>query len=311
MPRRKTQEEVINEFIGVHGDIYDYSLVEYKNNATPVKIICKIHGTFAQTPEKHKTGQGCPKCGRGRTAVSKKITLEEFINEANKVHNNKYDYSDVAYKNTHDFINIKCEKHGAFKQKVYSHLQGHGCPKCATEASAKKRSIKIDEFLIKARLRHGDKYDYSLVKHIKNNCTKILIICKHCDTIFEQKVNNHLNGQGCPKCRLSKLESKTEIVLKNKGILFEAQKTFPWLKNKRNMHLDFYLADYNVAIECQGEQHYNSRGKGIFTEEKVEVIKQRDELKNKLCKAHNIQIYYIKYNDNIEESINKLINEAL
>ena len=313
MPKKKTQEEVIQDFIKAHGDKYDYSLVKYVNNITPVKIICRKHGMFEQKPEKHKAGQGCPDCGREKTMMAKRITWDGFITEAKAIHGEKYEYVKDENIATHGWAKIKCKKHGWFRQKVYSHLQGHGCDKCAREKNANKRAITKDEFLEKAKEKHGDKYDYSLVGDIKNNRTKVKIRCNTCGTVFEQKVNNHLNGQGCPKCRTSKLESETEKVLKSKGIIFNTQKTFEWLKtsNGYKMFLDFYLPYYNIAIECQGEQHYNSREKGFFTEEKVKIIKQRDKLKYQLCQAHNIRIYYVKYNESTDESINRMLNELI
>jgi hypothetical protein len=57
-------EDVLKSFRKTHGKRYDYSKVEYKNNATKVKIICKIHGEFLQRPASHRRGQGCFKCGR-------------------------------------------------------------------------------------------------------------------------------------------------------------------------------------------------------------------------------------------------------
>ena len=311
MPKKKTQEEVIQDFIKAHGDEYDYSLVKYVNNITPVKIICKKHGMFEQKPEKHKAGQGCPDCGREKTMAGKRITWDKFITEAKAIHGEKYEYVKDETITAHGWVKIKCKKHGWFRQKVYSHLQCHGCDKCAREESAQKRSITKEEFLERAKEKHGDKYDYSLVGDIKNNRTKIKIKCNTCGFIFEQKINNHLNGQGCPKCRVSKLESETEMALKSREIIFDTQKTFDWLKtsNEHNMFIDFYLPDYNVAIECQGEQHYNSRENGIFTDGKVKIIKQRDKLKYQLCQEHNIQIYYVKYNEIAEDCINKILRQ--
>ena len=310
MPKKKTQEEVIQDFITAHGDEYDYSLVIYINNITPVKIICKKHGVFEQKPEKHKSGQGCPECGREKTNAAQRMDWNDFVTEAKKVHSDKYEY--VRYKdiNAHGWVEIRCRKHGYFKQKVYSHLQGHGCKWCAVEESAQKRAITKAEFIERAEIKHGDRYDYSLVDDIKNNRTVVKIICKQCGTTFAQRVNNHLNGQGCPKCKASKLETETERVLKSKRVAFNTQKTFEWLKTNKNhrMFLDFYLPELNIAIECQGEQHYNSRRSGIFTEEKVDIIKQRDKLKYQLCQKHNIRIYYIKYNETVENSVNKILN---
>ena len=123
----------------------------------------------------------------------KKYTKEEFIEKAKEVHGNKYDYSKVEYKNSQTKIIIICPIHGEFLQQPYSHLNGNGCPLCV---SLKKRTTET--FIEKAREVHGDLYDYSKVKYI-NKRTKVTITCPiHGD--FEQCANNHIRGQGCPKC---------------------------------------------------------------------------------------------------------------
>lgn len=60
--KRKTTTKCTEDFIAVHGGIYDYCKVEYKNNATKVEIICREHGSFLRTPHSHLSGNGCPKC---------------------------------------------------------------------------------------------------------------------------------------------------------------------------------------------------------------------------------------------------------
>ena len=87
-------KEFIAKAKAVHGDKYDYSKVNYAKNTTKVTIICKIHGEFEQCPAYHLLGQGCPECGGRR-----KLTTEEFIEKARKVHGDKYDYSKVNYVN--------------------------------------------------------------------------------------------------------------------------------------------------------------------------------------------------------------------
>jgi hypothetical protein len=59
---RKTNNDFKNESILIHSNVYDYSLVEYKNNKTKVKIICKKHGIFEQVPKEHLNGHGCRFC---------------------------------------------------------------------------------------------------------------------------------------------------------------------------------------------------------------------------------------------------------
>lgn len=58
-----TTQEIIEEFKKIHGDVYDYRNVIYTKGLDKVNIICKQHGEFNQTPKRHKSGEGCPKCG--------------------------------------------------------------------------------------------------------------------------------------------------------------------------------------------------------------------------------------------------------
>ena len=91
--------------------------------------------------------------------MSKKLTTEIFINRANKVHKNFYDYSLVRYEGSHNKVSIICPKHGEFNQIANNHLNGDKCPKCHIE----KVSDNTKTFIEKSIKVHGDKYDYSLV----------------------------------------------------------------------------------------------------------------------------------------------------
>jgi very-short-patch-repair endonuclease len=131
--------EFINRAKKIHGNKYDYSLVDYKGIDNKVKIICKIHGTFEQTPNKHigKTERGCPKCNGGV-----KLDTITFIENAKKIHGDKYNYSLVDYKNTNINIKIICPIHGIFEQRPRHHIYGCGCPKCS-ESNGEKEIIKF------------------------------------------------------------------------------------------------------------------------------------------------------------------------
>lgn len=163
--------------------------------------------------------------------------------------------------------------------------------------------LTTEEFIERARKLHGDEYDYSKVKYV-NIETEVCIICnKHGE--FWQTPNNHLRGQGCPNCIKYNLENCIEKLLNSICVSFEKQKTFEWLKNKRKLRLDFYLPKYNIAIECQGIQHFNDipyfGGKN-----KLEYVKNNDKLKNTLCNKYNIHLLYFNYNDDIKEFETKL-----
>ena len=113
----------------VHGDTYDYSAVEYVRSNVKVAIGCKTHGTFYQTPNKHIMGRRCPTCFKCFTLT--KGTLAGFIARANKVHNNKYDYTLADYVNCDTHTTVKCPVHGPYRVTPYAHVTGHQCPKCA------------------------------------------------------------------------------------------------------------------------------------------------------------------------------------
>ena len=134
---------------------------------------------------------------------------ELFIDKAQKVHGNTYDYSQVEYVNARTKVAIICKDHGTYLQTPDNHLRKRGCPKCAGKGWSQK------DFIEKAKKVHGDKYSYSTV-HYKNKKTHVEIICNVHGSFF-QIPQVHLNGSGCPKCA-GKNFSFDEIVKKAKKI---------------------------------------------------------------------------------------------
>lgn len=184
----------------IHGNKYDYSKVEYINNHTKICIICPEHGVFWQLPRNHLAGKQCPLCGTISRVAELTKTTECFIQEAKKVHGDKYDYSKVNYKNSASHVCIICPKHGEFWQVANRHLQGQGCPVCGHEIVSTKLSYTTEDFIAKACEVHGNKYNYSKVEY-HNNDNKVCIECpEHGD--FWQTPGAHLSGQGCPQCGL-------------------------------------------------------------------------------------------------------------
>lgn len=294
--RTNNTETFIKQANKVHGDKYDYSLVNYTGANTPVKIICPRHGIFEQSPYHHKNGVGCPVCGN---AV--RSTTEDFIRRAKEIHGDKYDYSLVDYKNNRTPVKIICPKHGVFEQAPMNHINRHyNCPSCSPN---KKSNTK--EFIDKAKLKHGDKYDYSEVIY-KDWKTNVTIICsKHGS--FLQSPNNHLHGQGCPVCSESQGEKVITKFLTEHEIKFEPQKTFCDCKDKRCLAFDFYVMDRNLCIEFDGGQHFFPVAYW-GGEEGLEAIQHRDQLKNEYCQQKNITLLRIKYTDNIVDLLNKAFN---
>ena len=188
--KKSNTEDFIEKSINIHGDKYCYSLVKYKSVTTKVKIICKIHGEFLQTPNNHLNKQGCYKCKNNL----QKSNLDDFIKKSIEKHSDKYDYSKVEYVNVRTDIIIICKKHGEFLQKPTKHINGNGCMKCKID----KNTLTTDEFIQKSINIHGNKYDYSLVNYKYTN-RKVIIICEEHGN-FLQTPMTHLRSTGCPKC---------------------------------------------------------------------------------------------------------------
>ena len=195
MSKRKTTSMFVQEAKVIHGNKYDYSNVDYKNNRTKVIIICKVHGDFLMAPSSHTNAKrGCPQCSNILHPNIKKTT-DQFIQEAKAIHGDKYDYSKVDYTNSHSKVIIRCKIHGDFTQVPCSHLRGIGCKGCGLNVTIKNG----EEFLKGAQAIHGDSYDYSKVVYVHTG-VKITIVCKlHGE--FQQMPYHHLYSRsGCPAC---------------------------------------------------------------------------------------------------------------
>jgi very-short-patch-repair endonuclease len=131
--RRSNKENFIKIATEIHGDKYDYSKVNYKNNNIPIIIICKEHGEFLQGAKVHCNGHGCKKCAVILASDKRKFTTEEVIQMAKEKHKDKYDYSKVEYTNSITKIIIICKKHGDFLQTPDSHIRGSGCSLCTNK----------------------------------------------------------------------------------------------------------------------------------------------------------------------------------
>ncbi|CAE7314073.1 unnamed protein product [Symbiodinium pilosum] len=166
---KKTTESFTKAAKQIHGDRYDYSLVDYKDAKTPIEIACPLHGPFQQTPDLHLNRKsGCPACSYEERGKMSAMQTADFVDKARKKHGDRYDYSLAQYKNT--------ETPATFKGAV---------------------ALCADTFLPAIEV-HGDLYDYSKVKYVGAR-EHVTIICP-IDGEFTQQAGSHLAGTGCPKC---------------------------------------------------------------------------------------------------------------
>ena len=202
-----SQEEFLKRMNIVFGNFYDFSESVYINLLTKVKCICPKHGEFWSRPDHLMNGHGCPKCAIEKKANKERLTIEEVKSRIDKVFNKKYDTSKIQYKNLYEKITLICPIHGEFEQTPYNHtLQQQGCPQCACESNAIKITKDTEWFLEKARIIHGDRYDYSETVYTKAK-EKLCVICHEKDDggyehgRFWLTPHAHLSHSGgCPKC---------------------------------------------------------------------------------------------------------------
>lgn len=200
---KSTLEDFIEKAKEVHGGKYDYSMVEYKNSHTKVKIFCNTcKKYFYQTPTQHTRGRGCRTCGIQTNSKHRTRSTDKFIKDAIKIHGTlKYDYSEVEYVSYGSKVKIFCNTcKEYFYQAPQTHLRGNGCRKCANKLSSLLKTKGTDEFIKDAIKTHGTlKYNYSEVEY-KNSDTKVKIFCNTCKEYFYQHPISHIKGCGCPNC---------------------------------------------------------------------------------------------------------------
>ena len=287
----------------IHGDKYDYSKVNYVKNNVKITLICPKHGEFEITPNAHLNGQGCKKCAIERTHDLQRKTKEQFIIDAKKIHGNRYDYSKVEYEGTDKKVCIICPKHGEFWQTPNKHLQGQGCRKCGREKTSYLQSFTTESFIEKAKLIHGNKYDYSKTEY-KGYDEKITITCPiHGD--FEQTPDSHLQGSGCRICsnKLSKNENEIynficDLIGKDNVIKSDR------LTLKNHSEIDILIPSKNIGIEYNGcRWHTEQFGKGKY----YHLNKTNECLTNGIKLIHIFEDEYIDKKQIILNKIKHLL----
>jgi len=176
---------------------YDYSLAEYKGYKGKMVIICPIHGKFEQSARLHLEGKhGCKKCQVEYQTKS----VEDFINDAKKVHGDTYDYSKVVYINDSTPVTITCCTHGEFKQSPGNHtgVKQSGCRKCA-DARTQERCRKKQEVFEK-EVEEVKTSEFKVIGDYTNDSTAVKVECQKCGTVLNIIPSNILQGQGCSAC---------------------------------------------------------------------------------------------------------------
>jgi hypothetical protein len=218
-----TTEQFVERAKNTHGTRYNYSKTKMNGTSNKVTITCLDHGDFNQLPHDHLRGSGCRGC-----AGNKKLTTRNFIERASVVHDYKYDYSNVDYKNIKTKVDIVCKEHGIFSQTPTDHIHsGYGCPVCGGT-----KPVTTKEFIQRSQDVHGNRYDYSRTNIMGMNIDTTIICERHGK--FDQRPADHVNGVGCPICSLEFRGVYNETFFSNNP-------------EKKNLPAIFYVVDGKIG----------------------------------------------------------------
>jgi hypothetical protein len=289
--RTKTTEKFVSEAKAVHGGLYDYSEVKYINTKTEVIIKCVTHGAFSQLPFNHLKGAGCPKCANKFKGDNSRLTLDQFIEQARKVHGDRYGYDKVVYEKNNKKVAIECKKHGLFWQTPADHCQGRGCVHCGNEASAKTRTTDTGVILGRLLQKHEGRYSYPAFEYV-NQEQVIDIMCPD-HGVFRQKVGVHMMGAGCQKCASTASVSERNLrgfirTLPVASVFNDRSGVAGKSVNGNNLEVDVYFPEHKVALELDGIYwHSNRPRKG---KERLPDSHLLD--KTKACEANGVRLIH-------------------
>lgn len=196
--KRFTSSEFISKANSRHNNLYDYSLVDYKNTKTPITIVCKAHDTkFITTPMSHLNGTRCPICVKEIPHTTTKLTHELFMSKLLDVNKGKLNFKVLSRCQGADTKITLQDKYGTYE--ILARVLLRGAQPLLISATDKTANV-INRF----KEVHGEIYDYSKYK-FTNARTMSTVLCTLHNKEFEINPNGHLAGNGCPTCRYEKV----------------------------------------------------------------------------------------------------------
>ena len=290
--QKKTHEQFVKEVAEINPNIKVLS--EYKNSTSKIECECLVCGRIWEVEANSiLQGRGCGYC-YGSHLTDKEFKDKLHFRHPNIITKDKYinGITDIHFYCLLDNTLFKA------KPKYVLRNEFGCCPTCESEANSARQTWTNDYYV--KQLFKATTTIVSLEPYVLNN-VKIKHKCLNCNTEWLVSPNMILAHPHCPKCDCSKGEHKISEVLDSCNISYIHQKKFPDLRYKNPLSYDFYLPDYNLLIEYDGEFHY----KPIFSEKKFEIEKIRDSLKDEYAKKNHFNLLRIPYweYENIEETL--------
>ena len=210
------------------------------------------------------------------------------------------------YINMSTQLDCYCEKHNIYwKPTLQSILEGHGCIECGKEKLSQQHILSQEEFEAMVKMVNPD---IEIISKYKGMEYDVIVRCRKCGYVWTLNAQSlKVNGTRCRKCSYTyKGEYRIIEILHNLSCDYIHQHKFVDCIDKKPLPFDFYLPDYNLCIEFDGEQHYKPK----FGMDSFIQTQKHDKIKNEYCKLHNIELLRIPYweGSNSENIIKNKLN---
>lgn len=305
------------------GDVFTVNVEDLPiTNKSNVSAICDICGSVKTVNYnsycrnvKSNSKYVCHKCSTllryDRELKDKQIRYMNRLAEQCTVKGYKLLSVPSDIRNNTSYIKYECPKHGVKSMRISNFLNGKGCPDCAKDTAASNYKFTAEEVAERigsygVEVLNPEDYINQYEKNLK-------FVCPICGEIFITSLlyfTQH-GGKVCDGCthKISQGERRIYIYLKEHNITFEREKRFAECKDERPLPFDFFLPEYNMCIEFDGQQHYS----GGFFPTDLAYTESHDKIKTDYCKSHNIRILRIPYWDmyHIQDILTKELHQDI
>ena len=211
---------------------------------------------------------------------------------------------------------IKHESCGIeYNASIASVRKGRGCPHCFSsspistdsQGNFKFVNTKLTQEMVEKEVSEAGHGEYVVSSEYLNREAPLEFTHLECGKKFTSSRDNFIGkGNRCPNCIYSRGEKAVADVLDSLSIEYSREHSFEYLGRKR---YDFFIPSLNIAIEYDGEQHYEAVD-AWGGEEYLEEVRQSDALKNDFCEYMGIDLLRIPYweFDNIDEIVTNFID---
>lgn len=302
MRRRKTHEEYVAELVIKNPTV---EVVEkYIDAKTKIMHHCLIHDVYwLISPHNALRGKGCNQCMRERVGNRLRKSHVQYVDELS-IKNPNLEVIET-YINHFTPILHHCLIHDIYwKISPANALKGQGCIGCRKDKHRKSMAKTQEQYISEVAMINTN---IEVLGMYLNAFTPILHKCKIHDTQWMMRPDNVLHGEcGCPQCTESIGERTVRQWFDMHDVKYDFQYIFSDCCDKQPLPFDFYLPDYNAAIEFQGKQHYEPVE--IFGgQEALEYTQRHDKIKSDYCKQNSIRLLCIKYDEDINEKLTNFL----